>query len=199
MHPLPASLLAASAGLALLWQATDGAQAFTAESARRLAVAVSPRPIPAFALETMSGSSTRVPLADRFSIVEFIYTSCPTLCQSAGPDMRQLADRLTREGLSDQVALYSVSFDPDFDTVDRLAAYGEQHKADGRIWTVARPDAAQLPGILDAFGVVVIPDGMGGYVHNVAVHVITPDGRLKGIHDTRDFDAVVRDVREHRR
>lgn len=197
MHALPASLLVAVAGLAMLWHSTDGAQALTAESARRLQAVQSPLPISAFPLETMTGIRIKVPDSRKLSLVEFIYTSCPTLCNAAGADMRQLADRLTAAGLTDRATLVSVSFDPTFDNVERLAGYGERHKADGKRWTIARPNPQQLESIMDEFGVIAIPDHMGGYVHNVAVHVVTADGRLVGIYDTRDFEGIVQAVREH--
>ncbi len=186
-----ASLLVLAGGPALLWQTTDQGRALTAESARRLAAVSRGTPVSPFTLETMSGATARVPGQGKVAIVEFIYTSCPTICQSAGADMRQLADRVRAAGLSDRVALYSVSFDPGFDTVDKLADYGERHDADGALWTITRPQESVLPRLLDEFGIIVLPDRMGGYTHNVAVHVVGPDGRIGGIHDTGDFDGAL--------
>jgi protein SCO1/2 len=34
-----------------------------------------------------------------------------------------------------------------------------------------------------AFGVTVIPDGLGGFVHNAAIAVVDPEGRLVAIMD----------------
>jgi protein SCO1/2 len=56
--------------------------------------------------------------------------------------------------------------------------------------------AGELRGWLDAFGVVVIPDGVGGYAHNAAVHVVGPDRRLVAIFDLQDIDGIVRKARE---
>jgi protein SCO1/2 len=49
---------------------------------------------------------------------------------------------------------------------------------------------------LRAFGVVVIADGLGGYTHNAAIHVVRPDGKLAAIHDFDDFDGIVKTTRE---
>jgi protein SCO1/2 len=47
------------------------------------------------------------------------------------------------------------------------------------VWTIAAPaDDAALRRLLDETGVVVIHDGMGGYAHNAAIHVVVPPGRL---------------------
>jgi protein SCO1/2 len=56
--------------------------------------------------------------------------------------------------------------------------------------------AGELRDWLDAFGVVVIPDGMGGYAHNAAVHVVGLDRRLVAILDLQDIDGIVNKTRE---
>lgn len=178
-------------GSALLFHATNHGQALTSESARRLAAVSRGTPVCPFTLETMTGTTAQVPEAGKVALVEFIFTRCPTICQSAGGDMRQLAERVQTAGLADRVVLYSISFDPGFDTPAMLAGYGERHDADGTLWTVTRPQASALPRILDDFGVTVVPDPLWGYTHNVAVHVVGPDGRIRAIHDTDDFDAVL--------
>ncbi|MBK9252891.1 MAG: SCO family protein [Proteobacteria bacterium] len=73
----------------LLWSHADGFQALTAERAR-LEAARSTPPVAPFTVETMDGTVLRVPRVNgRVALVEFIYTRCPTLCQSAGADMKR--------------------------------------------------------------------------------------------------------------
>ena len=55
---------------------------------------------------------------------------------------------------------------------------------------------AEMKGWLDAFGVVVIADGMGGFTHNAAVHVVGPDRRLAAILDFDDIDGIVKAARD---
>ncbi len=143
----------------------------------------------------MTGARASVPGDRDVAIIEFIYTRCPTVCQSAGADMSRLGQRLTAAGLANHVSLYSVSFDPEVDTVERLASDGERHRTDGTLWTISRPDGDALPRILDEFGVIVLPDEFGGYTHNLALHVVANSGTLVGIHDTGDFEAVIDSVR----
>lgn len=189
VRPLLASLAAVLAGIGVLAWATDGFSAFTTERARRLA-AVRDRPaIPAVAIETSTGAVTVLPDAGRVMVVEFIYTRCPVICQWAGDTMARLRDRLAAGPLADRVRLVSLSFDPQHDDPSRLADYARWHRADGVLWTIARPaDPSDLPALLTAFGVTVIPDRTGGYVHNVALHVIDPGGRLVTILDADDVD-----------
>lgn len=181
------TLGAALLGCAAIWQATNGLQAFTAEGARRLAVARDPRPVPPAELETMQGAQVQLASGGP-ALVEFIYTTCPTICQTSGGDFAELRDHLARAGLS--VPMYSVSFDPTQDDRDALLAYGEAHTATGDPWTIARPREEDLDSLLKTFEVTVIPDGWGGYTHNIAVLLINSEGAFAGAFDTRAFGAI---------
>ena len=174
-------------GCAALWQATDGFRAITAESARRLAVVEAPRPVPPAMLETMLGDSYAL-AQQGVTLVEFIYTTCPTICQASGGDFAELRDYLGAASL--QVPMVSVSFDPLTDDLAALRTYGSLHTATGNPWTIARPSAKDLPGLLDTFMVTVIADEWGGYEHNVAVLLINKEGEFAGAFDTRAFDEI---------
>ena len=52
-------------------------------------------------------------------------------------------------------------------------------------------DEKALQTLLDRFGVVVIPDGMGGYEHNAALLVMNGKGQLVRIFDLADLDAAL--------
>lgn len=183
------SFLAAALGGGILWQATDGAQAFTSEAARRLDVARAPRAVPDVLLEDMSGR--RVPLLPQQGevvLVEFIYTVCGDICQIAAADFAEVRDDLMAQDVN--ARLISVSFDPERDTPEQMAVYGDAHEADGGVWTIARPSPQQLPQLLALFGVTVIADEWGGYQHNAAIHVIDPGGRFSAVFDTDAVEAV---------
>ena len=182
---------AALVGCAALWQATDGARAITAEGARRVAVADTPRLVPPIVVETMAGASV-VP-AEGPALVEFIYTTCPTICQVLGGDFAELRDHLAAEDLS--VPMFSISFDPKNDDLQAMRTYAGLHTATGDPWTIARPHLDDLPALLRTFDVTVIPDNWGGYEHNIAVLLIDGDGRFAGAFDTRAFAEIIHAVR----
>ncbi|GAB1715836.1 MAG: hypothetical protein NTAFB05_08780 [Nitrobacter sp.] len=189
MHPLLASVAVIATGGALLWQATDGFAALTTERARRVEVMRDMSAVPTFTVETMAGERLSLPPGDgRATVVEFIYTNCPSICQSAGAELMRLRDRLAKGPLAARVWLVSLSFDPARDTPERMAEYGHGHGADGRLWTVARPAKGDLGALLNAYGITVIPDRAGGFTHNAALHVVSPDGRLLAILDMDDVD-----------
>lgn len=172
-------------GTGVLWWGTDGFSAFTAESARRIDILRAPRPLPAAVLEDQDGRLFRLQdYRGRLLAVEFIYTRCATVCRSLGDAFRQIRDRVPAESLGHDIVLLSISFDPERDDPASLKAYGLSHGADGTSWRIARvPDAAQLKALLDAFGIVAIADGLGGFEHNAAIHLVGRDGRLIEISD----------------
>lgn len=188
LRTLLASAAVALAGGIALAAATDGLQAFTTETARRVAVQRHPERVPDAALETDAGA--RIALADlrgRWLLVDFIYTRCATYCSALGGDFAQLQRRLAAPLAQRRVELVSISFDPTHDSPARLAAYLAHSGGRGSGWIAARPaDAAGLERLMRAFGVVAVPDGAGGYVHNVAVHLVDPRGRLVEILDGGD-------------
>lgn len=167
-------------GTASLWAGTDGFRAFTAESARRLAVREHPRALPDVLLQDAGGRDFRLrDYRGQRVLVEFIYTRCTTLCTVLGSSFQ----RVYRTAPERDVKLVSISFDP-ADTLTDLRDYARRYGADGRRWRVARvADPERLKALLRAAGVVVIPDGYGGFQHNAAIQMIDRRGRLARIFD----------------
>lgn len=184
----PDVLLAAAvalAGTGVLAVGTDGFRAYTSEAARRAAVLRAPRALPAVELEDQDGRRFRLgDFRGRLLAVEFIYTHCQTLCVALGGAFAQIRDRLGPQALGREVVLLSVSFDPARDDPARLRQHARHLGADGDAWRLARiADPAGLKAMLATFGIVVIPDGAGGFEHNAAIHLVGRDGRLRDIAD----------------
>jgi protein SCO1/2 len=182
------------AGAGVLWNATDGFRALTSEQVRRLSIADEPRPVPGVQLQDQDGRAFRFSdYGGRVLVVDFIYTRCPGVCQNMGSAFLRMAERLA----PDEVTLLSITFDTAHDTTAALGEYARWHQADGAHWRIARvADPAALPGLLQTFGVVVIPDGFGGYQHNAALHIIDTQGRLSRVIDYEDsVDVLVDSIR----
>jgi protein SCO1/2 len=186
-----ATLAAALAGAALLLFATDGLRAFTAEGARRLDVARRPRAVPIALLEDAQARElSSAELRGRTTLVGFVYTQCGTLCPRLSGRFAELQERI--RGRSSDVRLLSVSFDPERDTPERLSEYARHLDAEPGLWSFARMrDPRALREWLSVFGIVVIPDGRGGFEHNAAIHVVDPRGRLAGVFDLDEIDAAL--------
>lgn len=185
LRTLLASLALLAGGIGGLAVATDGFRAFTSETARRIDVREHPRTLPPAQLETASG--TIVDLSDlrgHWLLVDFIYTRCTTYCSVQGAEFARLQHRLAQPIADGEVVLLSISFDPSHDAPAQLAAY-QRHSGDRGVgWIAARPTSrASLAALMRAFGVTAIPDGIGGFVHNAAIAVVDPRGRLVAVTD----------------
>lgn len=185
-------------GIATLAWGTDGFRAFTDEGARRLAVHTSPRPLPAVTLQDQTGRRFGLDeLRGRLLAVEFIYVNCPSVCRALGQAFQRVRDALPASVPGRELVLLSISFDPERDRPARLADYAARYGADAEAWRVARvEDPDELRALLRSFGIVVIPDGFGGFEHNAALHLVDRDGRLVRIEDHDRPLAFVERIRE---
>lgn len=196
LRTLLASLVLLAAGIGALAEATDGFRAYTTETARRLGVHDHPRLVPPLPLQTAGGGRTSFEaLRGRWLLVDFIYTNCMTYCSVQGGEFARLQRQLADPIASGKVALLSVSFDPARDDPAALASYQSLHGDHGAGWIAARPlDHADLATLMRVFGVVAVPDGLGGFVHNAAIAVVDPDSRLVAILDPDDLRGAARFV-----
>lgn len=173
-----------AAGVAALSVQTDGFRVVTSEGARRLEVARAPRVVSPVSLIDQDGAAFS--LADyrgRLLLVEFVYTSCPTICGLLGDTFGRLQDLLRGQPAAGKLSLLSISFDATRDGPAELKRYGDRFGARAPRWRIAVPPAVELPKLLKSFGVVVIPDGMGGFVHNAAISIVDAKGRLVRVLD----------------
>lgn len=197
---LLASVVIAAGGVATLASSTDGFQAFTSETARQIDVRDHPRVLPQVPLQTADGQTTDfAALRGHWLLVEFIYTRCMSYCAMQGAEFAGLQRRLAKPIANGKVTLLSITFDPSHDDAAQLAAYKRRSGDLGAGWLAARPtSAAGLRELKQAFGVTAIPDGHGGYVHNAAIAVVDPRGRLVSIVDWDAPDEAVRLVMQGR-
>lgn len=183
-----ASLLALLAGLAVMLGATNGGHSFTTEALRRNEVARKPQPLPDFPLVDATGRQTslhRLLAADgRVWIVDFVYTRCQTVCSALGSMYRHLQEQIESRGLQDRVGLLSISFDPQHDDAATLRDYAARLRMDPAVWRVVTlASASDRRGLLDAFGIMVVPAPLGEFEHNAAFHIVDGRGRLLRIVD----------------
>lgn len=195
LRTLFASIVVLALGIGVLADATSGFRAYTAETTRSISVRERPRMVPPLPLQTADGARTSFgALQGRWLLVEFIYTRCETYCSLQGSEFARLQRQLAGPIASGQVVLLSVSFDPVHDDPAALAAYLRRSGGDGAGWIVARPDPGDLAALMRTFGVVVVPDGLGRFVHNAAIAVVDPRGQLVSILDWDDPGGAARYV-----
>lgn len=186
------TLVIAVLGVACASWLTEGFQVWTAEGARRLAILNHPVASPSAKLEgpSLTGRDLRDVLAKpgQVTLASFIYTRCNSICLALGSSFQQLQRTIEVKQL-EGVRLLSISFDAKHDDTTTLQQYALRWAADPRRWQFASvPDQHELRRLLQAFKVVVVPDGFGGYEHNAALMIIDEHGRLSRIFDETELD-----------
>lgn len=182
---LPLLAIVAAGGIAALAWETDGFRVVTSAGARQLSIERNPLPLPDVRLVDQDGHAFSFSsYKGRPVLVDFIYTHCPTLCGVLGDDFHRVLQIMSGTGAGAPIDLLSISFDPQNDDRQALQLYGDRYGAKAPRWRIARPaDERGLAELLRNFGVVVIPDGTGGFIHNSGVYLIDRRGRLARILD----------------
>lgn len=173
--------------VALVHRQTQGFEVWTFEGQRQQLLSegmLQAAPVP---LRTAEGALPSPWSADAAApagayLVDFIYTQCPSVCRALGSEYQQMQAELERRG-DRSVRLLSVSFDVAHENARTLRAYARTYQADPARWTIAVPPSPEdSETLLRSLGVVVVPDGFGGYVHNGAIHLLDARGRLRGLY-----------------
>ena len=144
----------------------------------------------------------------RVTVLSFIYTRCaaPKACPYATCVLNQIHDlSVDDKTLAKSLRLVSVSFDPEYDTPQRLAAYSEnvREQGSGCEWRfVTSKSRAELEPILAAYDQAVDKrqnpaDPQGPLYHILRVFLIDREGRIRNIYSSGTLDPrlVVADVK----
>jgi cytochrome oxidase Cu insertion factor (SCO1/SenC/PrrC family) len=139
-----AILCAAALAAVLVWRAVSAPPPITGAQVDQA--------VPDVALVDQHGDT--VHLSDLQGKVVVIYpflTDCHEICPMTTAAFIQISQAIHDAGLSDKVALWEVTVDPERDTPARLAAYADLVSAD---WTMLTGTQANLDRFWSFFGVV---------------------------------------------
>lgn len=194
-----ALMLVLVAALALFGGLTRGFQTVTSDGARRIDMQRAPPSLDDIALVDSGGKALSLSGAaarpGHTTLVTFAYTTCIDICRTTASGLAYLQQELAARGMDQRIQLLTISFDPARDTPVVLAAYAKKMKADPARWTFAGVrDQSDLDRLLDKFGIVVLPDGLGGFVHNGAIFVADERGRVVRSYDVDRPDQALADL-----
>ena len=144
----------------------------------------------------------------RVTVLSFIYTRCaaPKACPYATGVLNQIHDlSVDDKTLAKSMRLVSLSFDPEYDTPQRLAEHSEnvRDQKSGCEWSFATAKSrAELETILAAYDQAVDKrtnpaDPQGPLYHTLRVFLIDREGRIRNIYSSGTLDPrlVVADVK----
>ena len=122
--------------------------------------------------------------------LNFIFTSCRVarMCPASTACMKSLGDRLAKDPAAAGIRLVTITFDPETDSPGQLRAYADGYGVDHARHRFLTGDAGQIKDLLRHYGIQTLRDD-GTIVHNAALIVITPEGRIAFRNEGPSFDA----------
>jgi protein SCO1/2 len=122
--------------------------------------------------------------------LNFIFTSCRVarMCPASTSSMKQLGDALAKLPGAANVRLLTITFDPETDSPGILRTYADGYGIDHERHRFLTGDAGQIKDLMRHYGIQTLRDD-GTIVHNAALIVISPEGRITYRSEGASFDA----------
>ena len=145
-------------------------------------------PMPDFALTDQSGAAVALSsLRGKVVAVTFIYSRCPLpdYCPLMVENFKAIRDRFAAR-MDRDLALLTISFDPQYDTPEVLARYAASRRAGGPGWHFLTGEPKQIERVCNAFGIQYWAEE-GLITHSLQTAVIDRQGRLAATVEGKDF------------
>ncbi|WP_009032805.1 SCO family protein [Indibacter alkaliphilus] len=153
--------------------------------------------IPEFRLTThLEQERGRAEMGGKITIVDFFFTSCPSICPVMSTEMERVDDAFRND---DEVQIYSISIDPEYDTPEVLAEYAERHNANPDKWFFLTGDKGDIYNLARCGFILPTFDGYGDpeeFIHSDKFVLIDDQGRIRGYYSGTNRDEVDRLILE---
>lgn len=117
---------------------------------------------------------------DRFRgsvvVLAMVYTHCDYACPRIISDMRRIRREVDAENRDIRFVL--VSIDPEGDTVERLAAFGEETGLTGQGWSLLRSNEGNVRELAAVFGVQYRRVSETDFAHSNVISVLDRQGEI---------------------
>ncbi len=122
--------------------------------------------------------------------LNFVFTSCrmTRMCPASTSCMKQLGDALAKLPGAANVRLLTITFDPETDSPGVLRTYADGYGIDHARHRFLTGDAGQIKDLMRHYGIQTLRDD-GTIVHNAALIIISPEGRITYRSEGPSFDA----------
>ena len=181
---IPAGILIAWIALISWW--TLGFKAFTVYSYAAKLVGPTPYRAPALEVKDHRGEIlTLDQLKDNHVLVNFVYTSCGTVCPRTVVKMMRVHKDLEKY-IPQRLAMLTVSFDVERDSAESMGAYWRAHGSPEG-WTMGvfnPPHFIDAATVASAFGEGVQRDRLGRFSHPGLIFHIDPAGKVVQFFDS---------------
>jgi protein SCO1/2 len=137
--------------------------------------------IPDFTFTNQEGKPIgRAQMEGKITVVDFFFTSCPSICPVMSKEMARVNDMFRDEP---QVQLMSISIDPEYDTPQILKKYADEHQAITGKWHFLSGPKLETFQLARCGFVLPALDGNGvpdDFVHSDKFMLIDEQGRIRG-------------------
>lgn len=118
-------------------------------------------------------------------VADFFFTSCPTICPRVKKQMKRVYEQYKDEP---NFVMISHTIDTKFDTVARLAWYGEKLGIAAPKWHLVTGEKDSLYRIAYDYLLTALEDksAPGGFDHSGAIALIDKKRRIRGLYDGLD-------------
>jgi len=132
---------------------------------------------------------TNATFANKAYVVDFFFTSCPTICPKVKKQMLRLYDRFETE---DKLVLLSHSIDTKYDTVERLKHYASNLEVKTEKWHFVTGNKTDIYDIADDYFSVAIedPNAPGGFDHSGRLILVDGNRHVRAFCDGTDAEDV---------
>jgi len=140
--------------------------------------------VPGYTLTASNGGKVKLPATDgRATVLTFIFTRCPVpeYCPLLGTKFRKLQTKFKEAGLQDRARLLSITIDPEYDTPEVLADYGESLGADPEVWNFGTGSKKLIDAIAGDFRVYFEEDRENLVNHALCTAYVDADGTVRAI------------------
>ncbi len=137
--------------------------------------------IPDFTFVNQEGNPVgKTQMEGKITIVDFFFTSCPSICPVMSQEMERVNDMFRDEP---RVQILSISIDPEFDTPEILKEYADDHNAVAGKWDFLSGGKLETYQLAKCGFVIPALDGNGvpdDFAHSDKFTLVDEKGRIRG-------------------
>jgi protein SCO1/2 len=115
-------------------------------------------------------------------VMLLFYGTCQSVCPILVRDVQRIEEALSEQE-RDFVRFVLVTFDPDVDRPERLAAYAEEHGLSGGRWILLHGGSEQVRELAAVLGVRYRRTSGGQYAHSQRISLLDREGRVAAQYD----------------
>lgn len=147
--------------------------------------------IPDFAFANQEGNRVgKAQMKGKITIVDFFFTSCPSICPDMSREMERVNDLFRDEP---RVHILSISIDPEYDSPAILKEYADRHYAKAGKWDFLTGDKLETYRLARCGFVIPTLDGNGvaaDFVHSDKFILVDELGRIRGYYSGTNREEV---------